>query len=63
MSLLSIKPYQLNDIDHLISLSIETYHQAFKAFNTRKNMKDYLIRAFTKRQLSAQMKDHRFPLF
>ena len=63
MSLLSIKPCQLYDIDHLTSLSIETYYQAFKAFNTRKNINDYVMRAFTKKQLSAQMKDHRFPLF
>ncbi len=63
MSLLSIKPCQLYDVDHFISLLIETYYQAFKAFNTRKNINDYVMRAFSKKQLSAEMKDHRSSFF
>ncbi|MAJ51579.1 MAG: GNAT family N-acetyltransferase [Flammeovirgaceae bacterium] len=58
MSLFSIKSCQLEDLYHLISLSRETYYQAFKAFNTRENMNDYVMRAFSKEQLLAEMKDH-----
>ena len=57
MSLFAIKSCQLEEIDHLITLSKETYYQAFKAFNTRENMDHYVMKAFSKEQLLAEMRD------
>ena len=57
MSLIAIKSCQLEEIDHLMTLSKETYYQAFKAFNTRENMDDYVMKAFSKEQLLAEMRD------
>jgi len=57
MSLFAIKYCQLEEIDHLMTLSKETYYQAFKAFNTRENMDHYVMKAFSKEQLLAEMRD------
>ena len=57
MSLFAIKPCRLEEIDRLMTLSKETYYQAFKAFNTRENMDHYVMKAFSKEQLLAEMRD------
>lgn len=57
MSLFAIKSCQLEEIDHLMTLSKETYYQAIKAFNTRENMDHYVIKLFSKEQLLAEMRD------
>jgi ribosomal protein S18 acetylase RimI-like enzyme len=57
MSLFTIKSCQLEEMHHLMALSKETYYQAFKVFNTRENMDDYVMKAFSKEQLLAEMID------
>ena len=57
MSLFAIKSCPLEEIDHLMTLSKETYYQAFKAFNTRENMDHYVKKAFSKEQFLAEMRD------
>jgi len=57
MSLFTIKSCQLEEMDHLMTLSKETYYQAFKAFNTQENMDDYVVKAFSNEQLLAEMRD------
>jgi|TARA_B110000046_G_scaffold101624_1_gene109168 ribosomal protein S18 acetylase RimI-like enzyme len=57
MSVFLIKPCELGEIDHLMALSKETYDRAFSAYNTLEDMEDYLMRAFSKKQLLAEMND------
>lgn len=52
-----LKPCIMEDIDELRTLSIQTYHETFSAFNTPENMEKYLRCAFDREKLCRELSD------
>ncbi|XZF14844.1 GNAT family N-acetyltransferase [Chitinophagaceae bacterium MMS25-I14] len=55
MENISIRKVTLNDIDHLLQISRQTFFETFAAVNTEENMQQYLDNELTGEKLTAEL--------
>lgn len=52
-----IRKCNLNDLEHLLAISYQTFHETFSAQNSAENMKAYSDEAYTKENFAAELKN------